>query len=78
MQPVETCEICGLDVPVGEGVRAEVSVGDMTCPVAMTFHPACRAAAAAVWQPSEGAACAVDPDLPELGLWTVPGAASGG
>ncbi len=63
-----TCDVCGLEVPAGEGIQAEVSVSQMICPTSMTFHPACYDQAMALWQPDDS--CSLDPDFPEMQAWS--------
>lgn len=70
MQPVETCEVCGSNVDAGEAVRAELAVGDMICPTAMVFHPACYDKALELWAPNPDSLCTIDTEFPETQQWT--------
>lgn len=74
MQPVETCEVCGLAVGAKEAVRAELAVGDMICPTAMVFHPSCHEKALEIWAPDPDSLCTVDTEFPETQTWTPHGA----
>ena len=77
MGPTEICEVCGLEVDPADAVRTEVSVGDMMCPTAMTFHRACHERASELWQPDADSYCTTDPEFPETQTWQTPGASTG-
>lgn len=70
MNPSDTCDVCGIDVPPDQGVRTEVSVENAMCPTAMVFHDSCFEQARQFWD-VEPAACQIDPDFPEPPLWDV-------
>lgn len=70
MKPPDLCDVCGVDVPPDEGVRAELSVGGAMCPTAMVFHDACYEQARHMWEPDPESSCSFDPLFPETGQWT--------
>lgn len=71
MNPVESCEVCGMDVAPGEGVRLEMAVEDLMCPTPMSFHDHCYESVKDVWnEPTGATTCQVDPEFPdETGKW---------
>lgn len=72
MNPPDTCDVCGIDVPPDEGVRTEVSVENAMCPTAMVFHESCFEKASQFWDTNPGDSCPVDPEFPETGMWDIP------
>ncbi len=73
MKAPELCDLCGEQVPPGQGHRAELSVGPSMCPTPMAYHDDCWARASALWQPDDDSWCSADPLFPETGQW-LPGA----
>lgn len=69
MKLTEPCDVCGADVDADEAVRAELTVGEMMCPTAMVFHPACHEVASSMWQPDPDSYCTFDERFPETGQW---------
>lgn len=63
------CDVCGLDVPAGEGVSSEVSVAGAMCPTPMAFHKACFEEASKMWTPDPDSYCLVDDRFPESQQW---------
>ncbi|HET9443006.1 MAG TPA: hypothetical protein VFO65_06765 [Acidimicrobiales bacterium] len=72
MKSPDLCDVCGHEVPEGEGYREEVSVGSSMCPTPMSFHQECWEQASQLWQPDPDSLCAVDPRFPETGQWMLP------
>lgn len=68
----EQCDVCGLDVPADDMVKAELTVAGAMCPTAMTFHKGCYEKAAVMWQPDPDSYCTVDDRFPETGQWVLP------
>jgi len=68
----EQCDVCGLDVPAEDAVKAELTVAGAMCPTAMTFHKGCYEQAAVMWQPDPDSYCTVDERFPETGQWVLP------
>ncbi len=66
----ETCDVCGTEVDAAEAVRAELTVGEMMCPTAMIFHPACHERASHMWQPDPDSYCTTDDKYPETQQWS--------
>ena len=70
MNPIETCDMCGLQIS-GEVVRAELSFGEgAMCPSPMSMHQECYQKASAIWQPDPDSTCVVDKEYPETQQWT--------
>ena len=79
MKAPDLCDVCGRDVPAGQGVRAEMAVSGAMCPTPMAFHDECYETAQALWQPGADdpdSTCTVDPLFPETAQWTGPDAPS--
>ncbi len=68
----DMCDVCGAEVPPGEGHRAELAVSGAMCPTPMAFHDECFEQASHLWQPDPDSLCTVDPLFPETAQWTVP------
>ncbi|HET7487238.1 MAG TPA: hypothetical protein VFJ85_04870 [Acidimicrobiales bacterium] len=69
MKASDMCDVCGTEVPPGEGHREEVGVSGAMCPAPMVFHDECWAQASAMWQPDPDSYCEVDPRFPETAQW---------
>ncbi len=68
MTPSAMCDICGQVVTPEEAVVVDMSVSQSMCPTSMTLHPACREAAAVMWDPDDTCSGS-DPDFPEMEQW---------
>lgn len=66
----EMCDVCGTEVDPAEAVREELTMGQMMCPIAMVFHPACRQRASDMWEPDSDSYCTVDTEYPETQQWS--------
>ena len=70
MKANDQCDVCGKDVPPGEGHREELSAGASMCPTPMAFHDQCWELAKDMWQPDQDSLCVVDPMFPETSQWS--------
>lgn len=69
MKASDMCDVCGREVPPGEGHREEVGVAGAMCPAPMAFHDECWEQASKMWQPDPDSYCEVDPLFPETANW---------
>jgi hypothetical protein len=67
--PAAQCDVCGLDVPADDMVKAELVINNAICPTAMTFHTACYEQASVLWKPDPDSYCTADPLFPETSKW---------